>query len=338
MRVGFNPHKDKPLEKSHYIHQVIVPVYIPHAEGYFKDSFTVLQHCLNSLIQSVHSKTMITVVNNGSSKEVVHYLNQLFEAQKIQELIHTENLGKINAILKGVTGNNIELVTISDADVLFLKDWQKETVSVFNHFPQAGVVGIVPQIRMFEYFSGNLIFDHWFSSNLKFTPLQNPEAFKKFYYSIGWGEDYNPDYLKWTLTLDQNKARAVVGSGHFVATYKKELFGEIKTYLGFKLGADTERYLDEKPLSKGLWRLTTVDNYAYHMGNVAEDWMAETIQNNAVAEVPVVTLQPSSRSYVPNTFSFFIKNRLFTKLFDKKWVRRYFYKAKGLPKEVAQNY
>ena len=39
MRVGFNPNKDKVLSKSDYNHQVIVPVYIPHQNDYFKDSF-----------------------------------------------------------------------------------------------------------------------------------------------------------------------------------------------------------------------------------------------------------------------------------------------------------
>ena len=250
MRVGFNPHKDEPLEKTKYLHQVIIPVYIPNFEGYFRDSFTILKHCLNSLFHSIHEQTMITVVNNGSCKEVVEYLNHLFENHKIHEIIHTENLGKLNSILKGLAGNNIELVTISDADVLFLKNWQEETVGVYNNFPKAGVVGIVPQIRMFEYFSSNLIFENWFSKNLKFTELKNPEAFKKFYHSIGWKEDYNPDYTRWALSIAKKDFRALVGSGHFVATYRKELFDEIKTYLGYKLGADSERYLDQKPSKK----------------------------------------------------------------------------------------
>lgn len=338
MRVGFNPHKDEPLEKTKYLHQVIIPVFIPNFEGYFKDSFTILKHCLNSLIQSVHDQTMITVVNNGSCAEVAEYLNHLFEHHKIQEIIHAENLGKLNSILKGLAGNNIELVTISDADVLFLKDWQKETVAVYNNFPKAGVVGLVPQIRMFEYFSSNLIFEKWFSKDLKFTPLENPEGFKKFYYSIGWKEDYNPEYTRWALSLKNNNFHALVGSGHFVATYRKELFDEMKTYLGFKLGADSERYLDEKPLKKGLWRLTTEDNFAYHMGNVYEDWMADEVQKNAVSNVEKLHLLPTEKAGNKSTFSLFIKNRLFAKFFDKKPIRKYFYGIKGLPKQIVRNY
>ncbi|MFN3754446.1 glycosyltransferase family A protein [Flavobacterium sp.] len=338
MRVGFNPHKDKPLEQSSYLHQVIIPVFIPHFEGYYKDAFTILDYCLHSLFQTVHNQTMITVVNNGSCTTIVDYLNQLFEEQKIQEVIHTENLGKINAVFKGLSGNNIPLVTITDSDVLFLNDWQKETVAVFNNFPKAGVVGLVPQIRNFAYLSNNLIFDKLFSKNLQFTEVKNPEAFKKFYYSIGWSEDYNLDYSRWTLSIDNKDFRAVVGSGHFVATYKKELFDEIKTFMGYKMGADSERYLDESPLHKGLWRLTTNDNYAYHMGNVVEDWMIESLQENAVDSVEVSMLKNQPKAKKISRFSFFIKNKLFAKIFDNTTFRKYFYHFKGLPKTVAKNY
>ena len=37
MRLGFNPHKDKKQIKSDYFHQVVIPVYIPNEEGYFKE-------------------------------------------------------------------------------------------------------------------------------------------------------------------------------------------------------------------------------------------------------------------------------------------------------------
>ena len=119
MRIGYNPHKDKPQDKSEYTHQVIIPVYIPNFDGYFKDSFEIVQQCLNSLFFTSHNKTFFTVVNNGSCKEIADYLNQLFEQQKIHEVIHTENIGKLNSVMKGLVGNNIRLVTISDSDVLF---------------------------------------------------------------------------------------------------------------------------------------------------------------------------------------------------------------------------
>ena len=171
MRVGHNPHKNIRQEVSEYIHQVIIPVCIPNEEEYFKDSFRIFQLCLDSLFATAHDKTFITIVNNGSTPKVLTYLNELLKAQKIHEVIHTHNIGKLNAILKGLVGNNIKIVTISDADVLFCPNWQKETIKIFNRIPKAGVVGLVPQFKMYESNCGNIIFDNFFSNCLLFSIL-----------------------------------------------------------------------------------------------------------------------------------------------------------------------
>jgi hypothetical protein len=338
MRIGFNPHKDKLNEKIAYNHQIIIPVYIPNQEDYFKYSFKIFQLCVESVFKTVHDKTFITIVNNGSCEEVAHYLDNLFANKKIHELIHTENIGKLNAILKGLAGNNIELVTIADSDVLFLEQWQNETVAIFNNFPKAGIVGIVPQFRTFGYLCGNLILENLFSKKLKFSPVKNVEALKKFYHSIGWDKDYNPDYLKLMLTIENNSHTAVVGSSHFVATYKKQLFQEITTYLGYKLGGDSEKYLDEILLKFGLWRLTTNDNFAYHMGNVYEEWMLDTLNSFPNEAVKVVELTNKSAVKKENRISFYIKNVFFIKFFNKRKYRQVFYKYKGMPKQMIQNY
>ena len=83
MRKGLNPQKDKPQEQSEIFHQVIIPVYIPNQEGYFKDSFRIFKICLESLFKTTHSKTFISVVNNGSSKEIQDYLDELFITHKM---------------------------------------------------------------------------------------------------------------------------------------------------------------------------------------------------------------------------------------------------------------
>jgi len=338
MRQGHNPHKDLIIEEAFYNHQVVLPVYIPNQEGYFKDSFRILQLCVESILKTVHLKTFITIVNNGSCSEVRDYLDKLFANKKIHEIIHTDNIGKLNAILKGLSGNNIELVTIADSDVMFLENWQSETVKVYNNFPKAGVVGIVPQFRNFSHLCGNIIFENFFSNKLKFTPVKNPEALKKFNASIGANDLYNKAYLRWNLTIEKDTFQAIVGSGHFVATYKRALFSHLKTYLTFKLGGDSERYLDELPLKKGLWRMTSNDNYAYHMGNTYEEWMQETLDEMAANDIKQEFLLAYPEIRNSKKIDYFIKNRLFIKLFNKKRIRRFFYKIKGLPKHEINSY
>ncbi len=336
MRIGNNPHKDKAIQQSYYLHQVIIPIYIPNHEGYFKDSFKIFKLCLQSLFVTIHNKTFITIVNNGSNSELKEYLNVLYQEKKIHEVIHTENIGKLNAILKGLAGNAIEMVTISDSDVLFLPNWQLETVKIFKEVPKAGVVGIVPQFKMYEANCGNVLFDNLLSKNLKFLPVKNPDALIRFYDSIGWDRAYNQDYLAYNLGLEINPhLKVLIGSGHFVATYKKDIFEEITTYLPYKLGGISEAYLDKAPLKKDYWRLNTEDNYAYHMGNTFEDWMeAVPYQDQAVA----CLCSNFQKSRKLNALIYFIKNRLFVKFISIKVLVKLFLKWKELPKEMIKKY
>lgn len=336
MRIGYNPHKDKLQEPSTYFHQIVIPVFIPNQEGYFKDSFEILQFCLESLFSTVHDKTFITIVNNGSGNFVKEYLNELLQAGRIQEIIHTQNIGKLNAILKGLVGNNIELVTISDADVLFLPHWQKETSRVFSQLPKAGVVGIVPQFKTYEVNCGTVIFDNFFNKKLKFVPVKNTNALIRFYDSVGWDRNYNQDYLKYNLGLEVNTDLTVlIGSGHFVATYKKDIFQKIATNFNYKLGGNSEGYLDKAPLKKGYWRLTTQDNYAYHMGNTIEGWMKIESQQESSNEHPSYDFY---KSKTVSSVNYFIKNRLFIKFISIKWMVKLFLEYKKLPKEMIEKY
>jgi len=336
MRIGSNPNKEIHQEQSEFIHQIIIPVYIPNEEGYFVDAFKILQLCLNSLFNTIHDRTYITIVNNGSCQSVVNYLDNLFLEKKIRELIHTDNIGKINAVLKGLSGNNIELVTITDADVLFLPDWQSETTKVFIKIPKSGVVGIVPQLKMYTSNCSNVIFDTIFKNHLKFINVKNPEGIIHFYESIGWGRDYNPDYLKMGLGLEFEKVKCFLGSGHFVATYKKDIFEELFVFIGGKKVAGIgETYIDNKALEKDYWRLTTQGNYAYHMGNVYEEWMEKSAKNTSLMNYSNFNFPKRKKM---GAIPYFIKNRLFKKVLSIKWIAKLFLKWKKLPQEMIEKY
>lgn len=337
MRVGFNPNKDKVLTKSDYTHQVIVPVYIPHQNDYFKDSFQILQLCLESLFKTCHAKTYITVVNNGSCIEVVNYLNQLQQEGKIQEVIHTSAIGKLNAILKGLTGHQFPLITITDADVLFLNGWQNSTYEVFEAFPLAGVVSTTPSSKVLKQYTGNVIVSNLFSKKLNFKNVINPNAMIMFAKSIGNEDFYNATHLKKVLTITNKNISAVIGAGHFVATYKGSIFNLLKNrYSSFSLGGTSEALFLDKPVNDlGYWRLSTSDNYTYHMGNVKEYWMQtifESLNDNDTFE------KTKFRSDSKHSFLIvYLKNILF-KLLLFKPIWRLFLQWKGLTKEESKMY
>lgn len=338
MRIGFNPNKDKILSKSDYTHQVVVPVYIPNQEGYFKDSFQILQLCVESLFKTCHAKTYITVVNNGSCTEVVYYLNRLQQEGKLQEVVNTTAIGKLNAILKGLTGHQFALITITDADVLFLNDWQKATYEVFEAFPKAGAVSTTPSSKVLKQHTGNVLVEQLFSSKLSFTKVINPNALMMFAKSIGSEAFYNASHLKKHLTIADSKTKAVIGAGHFIATYKGIVFDLLKSrYSSFALGGTSESLFLDKPINDlGYWRLSTEDNFTYHMGNVFEDWMDTVFEdiegtNGKLADVKFLSNSKSSTKWV-------YLNKIMFKLLLYKPIWKLFLKYKGLTKEEAKNY
>lgn len=338
MRIGFNPHKDKIDNTSDYFHQVVIPVYIPNFDGYFKDAFKILQICLESIFKTSHNKTFITIVNNGSCFEIRDYLNNLLQENKIQEVFHTQNIGKLNAVLKGIYGANFKLITITDADVLFLNNWQKATYEVFYAFPKAGVICPTPSPKSLRTYTSNIYWDLFFSNKLKFINVKNPKALLNFAYSISDEHFYNSHQLNQYFTVQSNNCKAVVGAGHFVSTYKKEVFNDLNIkYSNYKLGGDSEgKILDQPVLKQGLWRLSTEDNYAYHLGNVYENWM-EAQLNELISEQNLFNYE-SNNLKKPSNFSNFIINKLFSKFILNKKIFKKFIVWKGLSSDAVENY
>lgn len=339
MRIGFNPHKDQKLSTTDFIHQVIVPVYIPHLENYFKDSLSILKICLESLFKTSHPKTYFTVANNGSCTEVVDYLNELYALHKIHEIIHVSAIGKLNSVLKSISGHKFDFITITDADVLYLNNWQTETYVVFKAFPKTGAVCPTPSSKSYKTHTVNIWFDLFFSKSLRFTSVKNPDALKMFAESIDNGDFYNRFHLSKYLTVSNKEIKAVVGAGHFATTYRGDIFYPMETnYTNYKLGGNSESdILDIPVVKKGLWRLSTEDNFTYHMGNVEESWMNEKLRE-LNTNTKVVFTYADFKTVGKSQISYWIKSKLFGKLILKNYFISLFLQYKGLSKEASRNY
>jgi glycosyltransferase involved in cell wall biosynthesis len=299
------------------------------------DGFTILKYCLDSLFRTVHPKTFITIANNGSADEVRSYLEKLYNNGQIHELISTSNCGKINAVLKGMSGHNFPLVTVSDADVLFLPGWQSATYEVFKHFPKAGAVCPTPSSRSYKTYTSNIWFDLFFSKSLQFTPVKDPESLLDFANSINYKTLYNQYHLSSYLTVSNQNVKAVVGAGHFVATYRSEVFKDIPKYSNFKLGGDSEETVLDVPVFKnGYWRLSTHSNYAKHMGNVVEPWM----QNELIDEGVFTEIAPSDWVWPENKSRNYGVVKIFSKIISKPFFLRWFLRYKGLSAEASKKY
>jgi hypothetical protein len=314
MRVGDNPQRHKKVNLGDYFHQVIVPVYIPNLENYYEASFEVFQLSMQSLIKTSHSKTFISVISNGSCDEVNIYISELYLQKKIHEFTITKAIGKLNSILKGLSGITLPLVTITDADVLFLNKWQEATYDVFEHFPKAGVVGPVPNPSASFYETSNIFRQNLFSNHIQFTTIKNKAAVLNFAKSIGQKDLIIKNHPEKYLTVSKNtKFKAVIGCGHFVTTYKTHLFDyNFSRSTEFLLGGQSENdLLDKKPFELDLWRLATLDNYAYHLGNTVSEWVPAVFNN--LTEEKNNFIAPKHLEVIQLGFY----NKIYSKIFNK---------------------
>jgi hypothetical protein len=101
------------------------------------------------------------------------------------------------------------------------------------------------------------------------------------------------------------------------------------------MGGNSEGYLDSLPLKKDYWRVTTQDNYAYHMGNTLEDWMRTLVVLKTKQEVVHYNFENKKRVH---PILYWMKNRLFVKFISSKLLVKLFLKWKKLPNEMIQNY
>lgn len=282
MRKGNNPSKTNNKINLQSSHRVVLSVYIPNLnEEYFKHAQEVFKLCLESVLYTVHDKTRISIIINGCCKEVEELIYSYKEANSLidQVFFTRENLGKINAIYSIIKSNLEPLITISDSDVLFLKDWQDETYEVFRSFPQAGMVSPVPISKGYLYSSGTTLFYGLFKGKIRFQDVKDPEGMDNFQKSVGT-KLFDPIHLKKYLVISNSKTEAVVGCGHFVATFRKEVFEQSPNRVcEFRVqGGSEEEYLDDPNNNAGFLRLATLGNFAYHMGNTPAAWMHEKLE------------------------------------------------------------
>jgi hypothetical protein len=245
----------------------------------------------------------------------------------------------LNAILKGITGQQFPLITITDADVLFLNDWQKATYQIFETFPKAGAVSTTPSSKMIRYFTSNVLFKNIFSSQMRFTQVANPEAMKSFAESVGNPDLYNEYHLKKYLTLSKGTVKAVIGAGHFVATYRGSIFDKLEGRNSiYQLGGNSEvDILDESVVKKGYWRLSTEDNFTFHIGNTVEDWISKKMEG-LIESKYIYNAIPQLENLYSSNFVNGFKNKVFSRIIFRKPLWRLFLRYKGLSSEEANNY
>lgn len=323
MRLGINPQKLKRKTTLATDHRVVVVVYIPNEKGFYQDSFDVFKLCLDSLRATINSNVAVTIVNNGSHKKVSAFLNLYLEEKKIDTLIsHNSNIGKIDALIGGARGAREKYITLADSDILFVKGWQEKVEEVFSNFTNVGSVSPIP-VRTGLYYCTSSVLKQILFRKIKFMYTPIPENFinyNRYLQSINWDLE-TLDNKNWPV-VEEKGIRAIIGSGHQVLTIDREiLFRTTPSNPSLTLvGNLSEQNYIDVPIDKaGKLRLSTYNNYAFHMGNKLESWMIE-LQEINVECIDNNKKYTETANASPNLFNSKIKNKWYglNKMMTKK--------------------
>lgn len=271
MRTEGNPIKQNPaLSVGYKRHRIIMPVFIPSHEGYYKDAFKIFKICLQSLIDTTDRKFVnITIINNASVPEVNDLVNEKLVAGEVDQYIHNQvNRGKADAIVGAAKASYEPFITIADADVLFDQNWLTSIENIYRNFSYAGAVSPFPASNLKFSFTSSV----WLSNfmRIKYGKVIPDSVFVQFEKSLGLQGFFKKDDISGQFYLKRNNSYALVGSGHFVCTYRNEVFKHLRyapITMGLKGGL---RLIDANVDRLGFWRLSVFKPHVYHMGNILD--------------------------------------------------------------------
>ncbi|WP_416448160.1 glycosyltransferase family A protein [Leeuwenhoekiella sp. A2] len=282
MRAGVNPEKYKLEKNKKFYHRIIMPVYIPNVEEeYYQNMPLVLKIVLEQLFNTINPLiTSVTLINNNScqtiEKVILSFLSKINKYVK-----YSENKGKVNAVLTEARGAYEPFITIVDADVILIAGWENAVFSIFRQFPKAGVVAPLPCPGLAFNHNSSVFYEHYLFGKIKYDQILEKKDIQFYLEGLGNPAILNRDnrpyhWYEKQYYLDNNGIKAIIGAGHFVATYRAQLFKKENNFpeLKFKNGYENE-FIDILADKYGYYRLSTITTYAYHLGNSLDDNVKE---------------------------------------------------------------
>jgi len=280
--------------------------HIPFLEGFYTDMLKVLQASLTSLRENAGMPLDLLVFDNGSCPQARTFLTEEYEKGNIQFLILADkNLGKggaWNVMLQAAPG---EIIAYADNDVLYSKNWLKESVKVLETYPNVGMVTSRPFHTKPELYQSVI---KWAESTsgvkLERGLLTDPQWNREFLLSVGrTEEEIQKDLALEDVKLTYKGVSSFAGASHWQFLGRKSVLQEfLPIDLSKPLGQVLR--LDEMMDQKSYLRLMTDKPYTMNMSNsteISSDAMHAKITKKAsfgqrLANLPIVR-SPLMRLY-----------------------------------------
>ncbi len=314
MRVGQNPAKQiKTVAKPQRI-TIAVLNYIPNQQGYFAESFAVLQRCVGSIFENTEQPYDLLVFDNGSCPEVKQYLLELQANDRIQYLVFSEkNVGKGGAwdfIFNAAPG---EIIAYSDNDAYFYPGWLKESLKILETYPKVGMITARP-LRTIPELSTNTI--QWAKETSEVYMEEGDfisyADFYEFSSTLGYSDEkLEQEYKsKKDTRLTYKGVQAYVGANHFQFIGWKETLRAV-TPFDMQKPLGQVKQLDDRLNKGGYLRLMTVNPLIQNMSNQ----ISETVKKPESAS-PKKTFRFRNIAIIKKTL-LWIHDRIFTLYYDK---------------------
>lgn len=274
MRIGISPSRNEMSPYSPARVTVAVLVSIPNDVGYYFQRFDVLKICLGSIVKNTDVPYDLLVFDNGSSAEVRKYLSELNRNGTIQYLmLANQNIGKIGALKIIFSAAPGEIVAYSDDDIFFYPEWLSPQLKIFDAFPRVGMVSGCPVREQFKYGNKYLreVLDN--SQTLRVEYGQFIPDSWNIDFKLSTGRSLERDENEPNdIILHNNEISAYATATHFQFVALKQTIlnvlntGELRAWSGRKMGQMRE--MDEMVEEQKYLRLSTMNRYVRHIGNV----------------------------------------------------------------------
>lgn len=321
-RIGMNPSRGQSTDYKPAKVTLVMLTYIPNDIGYFEKRFEVLRISLESYIQNTTIPHDLIVFDNNSNADVVNYLKDMRDKDKIDYLIlSSRNIGKMGALQIAFRAAPGEIIAYTDDDVFFLPGWLEHHLEVLETYPKVGMVtGLYIRPHMKEGIGSVMRFAEGDNVDVRRGDLVSKDL--QLHYTENTGRTWE-QYQKETegledMVLTYKGVTALASSGHYQFVTRKEVIlralpGVWQSQLMGKM-----RELDLQVDLMGYLRLCTHPATIRLLGNVIDPEMAKQISEYGFSITPSDVKVPKRtlgarimRLPFVQRVAYFLYNRLF---------------------------